>query len=512
MVITMKRGLQQLVSHTSEQMPDAVAVRTATHTIRYSELDALANRAARALRELGVSPGDRVGIWLEKSVEGIAVMQAVLRLGAAYVPVDPWSPVIRASKIINDCAMRALVTTEARARGLAESSPPGMRYITTDAVVGEASGALTWKELLEFSPEALPPHPSEDDDLAYILYTSGSTGTPKGVCISHRNALAFIDWVVDALKPTPADRFANHAPFNFDLSVLDLYGAFHVGGSVCIIPEGTAYSATGLVDFVKGERPSIWYSVPSALMLMMDHGALLQVDDLSLRAILFAGEPFPIAHLRQLYERWPGIRFMNLYGPTETNVCTFHEVEGSLEGRTRPVPIGRACSGDRVWAVKQDGSTASVGEEGELVVAGPTVMMGYWGHPPQGNAPYRTGDFVRLEDAGGNYVYLGRRDHMVKVRGHRIELGEIESALLEHPHLREAAVIVHGSAGVTRLVAFVAVGGETPSLIALKQHCASRLPRFMIVDRVRYLEALPRTNNGKVDRTKLRSLLEAEVS
>ncbi len=503
--------LADLMARSLARSPESPAVRSPGRSVSYGELDALANQLARALRAAGVAPGDRVGIWLEKAAEGIAVMQAALRVGAVYVPIDPFSPPARARKIIDDCAMRALVTTGARATSFgAEGVPPQLSLILVDGGEGVA-GATPWGEVRGLSPLPLDPHPAGDDELAYILYTSGSTGTPKGVCISHKNALAFVEWAAEIIAASPTDSFANHAPFHFDLSVLDIYVAFLAGAAVVIIPEGVAYSAPGLVEFVAKERPTVWYSVPSALMMMMDHGGFLDLPELPMRVVFFAGEPFPIAHLRRLYERWPSVRMMNLYGPTETNVCTYYELTESLDGRTRPVPIGRACSGDEVWAEKEDGSRAGVGEEGELLCSGPTVMLGYWGKPRHGAGPYRTGDLVKLEE-NGDYLYIGRRDHMVKVHGHRVELGEIESALLEHEALREAAVVVHTAGATSRLIAFVSLkdaSAPPPGLLAMKKHCADRLPRYMIVDRVRCLEALPRTGNGKIDRRKLTEMLES---
>jgi clorobiocin biosynthesis protein CloN4 len=166
------------------------------------------------------------------------------------------------------------------------------------------------------------------------------------------------------------------------------------------------------------------------------------------------------------------------------------------------VPIGTAASGDRVWAVKPDGSAVGAGETGELMVAGPTAMLGYWGRPPLGDAPYATGDLVRLR-ADGNFDYLGRLDHMVKVRGHRVELGEIEAVLSAHRAVHEAAVVVKGAGTEARLVAFIAANGQPPSLLEIKRHCAERLPRYMIVDDLRCLSRLPRTRNGKIDRLAL---------
>ncbi|NMF62559.1 D-alanine--poly(phosphoribitol) ligase (plasmid) [Brasilonema octagenarum UFV-E1] len=490
-------SLQNFLILSAKRTPDALAIRGPDGSITYGELDRLANRIAKALTALGVCRGDRVGIWLDKSVRAVATMQGVLRLGAAYVPIDPLGPAVRTRTILKDCAVKALITTEKRAEATLTNDLECVACLCTDGIWK----GQTWNDLVAFSDEPVEGFSPADDDLAYILYTSGSTGKPKGVCISHRNALAFIEWAAQELQATPADRFSNHAPFHFDLSVLDLYVAFHVGASVSLVPDGMSYAPKRLVDFITQETITIWYSVPSALILMMEQGGLLDRQTLPLRAILFAGEPFSLKHLRRLYEYLPSVRFLNLYGPTETNVCTFYEVQGIEPDRTKPVPIGRACSGNCVWALKDDGTKAKLGEEGELIVSGPTVMLGYWGHPPQGDKPYATGDIVRLLK-DDNYLYVGRRDHLVKVRGHRVELGDIEAALAEHPEIHEAAVVVSGSGIDARLTAFVVSTGDLP-LLSIKRHCAERLPRYMIVDDVRFIAALPRTRNGKIDRQRL---------
>jgi amino acid adenylation domain-containing protein len=492
-------SLKDLLIKSAERTPEALAIRGPDDSITYGELDRLANRIARALAELGVRKGDRVGIWLEKSVKAVAAMQGVLRLGAAYVPLDPLAPDSRTQTILQDCAMGALVSTENRAETVLTGD---LKHVAALCIDGSRQG-LSWDDLLSFSDKPVKGFMPGNDDLVFILYTSGSTGKPKGVCISNRNALAFIEWAAEVLKVTPADRFSNHAPFHFDLSVLDLYVAFLSGVRVALIPDGLSYSSKRLVDFIIQENITIWYSVPWALILMMEQGELLDVESIPLRAILFAGEPFPIKHLRRLYERWPSVRLFNLYGPTETNVCTFYEVQDISKGCIKPVPIGRACSGDRVWALKDDGTEVKPGEKGELIVSGPTVMLGYWGRPPHGDKPYATGDVVKLlED--GNYLYINRRDNMVKVRGHRVELGEIETVLGEHPAIHEAVVVLEGSGIEARLTAFVVrTNGEPVTLIDLKRDCSEHLPRYMIVDHVKFLSELPRTRNGKVDRLKL---------
>jgi L-proline---[L-prolyl-carrier protein] ligase len=493
--------LHDLVRGSAARAPDAPALIAPDATLSYRQLDAQADRIAFALAELHVGTGARVGVWLDKSAIAVAALQGVLRTGAAYVPLDPANPTARISALADDCALHTIITTTAGAHRLQQAGLAAPRILVVDALRPAGQEAAAGP----FPTPALQPH-----DMAYILYTSGSTGTPKGVCISHEGALAFIDWAVAEMAITPRDRLANHAPFHFDLSVLDLYGAFAAGAAVALVPDALAYAPDRLVDFIVEQHITMWYSVPTALVLMMEHGGLLERDEVPLRLINFAGEPFPIRYLRRLVERWPPprIRYLNLYGPTETNVCTFYEVRSIEPRRTRPVPIGSACSGDTVWAERPDGSSAGVGAVGELVVSGPTVLLGYWGRPPQAGRPYRTGDRV-LHVAPDTYEYVGRLDRMVKVRGHRIELGEIETTLELHPDVREAAVLVAGTGATARLVAFVApaAGRDAPSLLELKRHCAQRLPPSMIIHHVVGLERLHRTRTGKIDRVLLDSLL-----
>lgn len=489
-----QRLLHPLVRASAARTPDRVAVCGWDGDITYAELDALADVLGQRLRRIGVEAGDRVGLWLDKSVLAVAAMQACLRIGAVYVPVDPLSPTPRANTIVRDAGARVVVTDEHR---VAKAEAPTMQV---------ATGEEGWRALMRGGERLAEHHSPAETELAYILYTSGSTGTPKGVCISHLNARAFIDWGVEALELSAEDRFSSHAPFHFDLSVLDLYGAFAVGACVCLLTESAASSPRRLVDYARREQISVWYSVPSALILMMQSGGLFEGEreapEWEPRVFCFAGESFPIAHLRALRERWTRARFFNLYGPTETNVCTAYEVVDIAPERTHPVPIGRACSGDEVWVQTDSGERAGPGERGELYVSGPTVMLGYWGREPH-VGPYPTGDIVRLEDNGELY-FIGRRDHMVKVRGHRVELGEIEAALGLQDSICDVAVVVRGSGLTAKLVAVIEVEGErAPSLLALKRACAERLPHYMIIDQVEVVDALPRTRNGKIDRRAL---------
>ncbi|MDQ2957168.1 MAG: amino acid adenylation domain-containing protein [Actinomycetota bacterium] len=491
--------LHSYVIESARRVPAKLAVQAGERRMNYDELDARANAVAQRLQRAGLQAGDRVVLYADKSADAVVAMQAVLRVGAAYVPIDSGTPPQRAATIVADCSPHFVLCEPRLLADIADASvavgaqPLPVASAEDDAMVAAGKSC-------DPVDAAVGP-----DELAYILYTSGSTGTPKGVCISHRNAMSFVDWAIAELGADSEDRFSNHAPFGFDLSVLDIYGAFAVGGSVHLVPKLLAYAPTELAGFLREQEITVWYSVPSALILMMTDGNLLtEQAPHRLRAVIFAGEPFPIQFVRDL-AGWTSARLFNLYGPTETNVCTYHEVTPADLKRDRPVPIGRACSGDTVELLNPDGTLCALGEEGEVVVTGPTVMLGYWGQPPQTES-YPTGDrAIRRPD--GSLDYVGRRDHMVKVRGHRIELGDVEAALDSHPDIERSAVVVAGEGMAASLVAFVVPAeGVVPGFVAVKAHLASLLPSSMNVDAVHVVSALPRSTNGKIERSVLLGL------
>ncbi|MGH2704398.1 MAG: amino acid adenylation domain-containing protein [Actinomycetota bacterium] len=529
----MRSLLHQLLADSAARHPARVAVVDQERWLTYAELDRRSNQVARQLISMGVRRGDRVGLYLDKSMESVVAIYGTLKAGAAYVPLDPDAPPARLGGIARDAALRVLLTgTEKQAtwheltrhgasleslvalnhvkKGL--TPPPGVRVVGVEEI------------------DRRPDEPTEVEmihlDLAYILYTSGSTGLPKGVKLSHLNALTFVEWGVETFGLTPGDRLSSHAPLHFDLSVFDLFAAAGAGAAVVLVPREAVVFPIEAARFIESNDITVWYSVPSALTALALRGNLKDGGGRlsTVRTVLFAGEVFPTKYLRQMMQLVPHARFFNLYGPTETNVCTFYEVPPLPEGENEPIPIGRAIANVEVFAVKDDRSAAGVGEVGELYVRGSTVMKGYWGDPERTSRvlvsnplddelpdpTYRTGDLVRLEH-DGDYRFLGRRDAQIKSRGYRIELGEIETVIYAHPAVMECAVVAIPDEVVTnRLRAYVVVGeGVTEREIV--EVCSRRLPRYMIPEHFEFLTSLPKTSTGKIDRQSLRSIGVAPV-
>lgn len=522
----MSKTIQALVDESARRHGDRTAIEEATGretdgAITYAELSALSDRVRDRLRHLGIGSGHRVGLYLHKSIDGVAAILGILKCGAAYVPVDPTAPIARGAFILHNCGVSAVFVERRYAADLTAqvtalgASPTA---ITLDHIgSGNAlRAALDQADARDAAPVAVtaPPTP---DELAYILYTSGSTGRPKGVMLSHANARSFVDWCSDTFEPTERDRFSSHAPFHFDLSVLDLYVPLKHGAAIIIIGEDVGKDPRRLAPILGERKLTVWYSAPSILSLLVQFGNLDRYDCTSLRHVFFAGEVFPVKYLRAVQTIWPQPRYFNLYGPTETNVCTFYEVRGRVpDERTTPYPIGATCSHLASRVVDGEGRDVAPGQEGELCIAGTGVMQGYWSMPDitaasflthGGKHWYRTGDIVITDDQG-QYVFIGRRDRMVKRRGYRVELGEIETALYRHPEIKDAAVVaLADNDGGVRIKAWLTCEGDKKlSLIELKRFCAEHLPLYMVPDVFSFLPAMPKTSTDKIDYQRLKEL------
>ena len=516
--------VHDLLGASAARFPGRTAVVDGDRSATYAELEATSNRLARLLAAHGARPGDRIGLYLEKSLEALTGIYGILKAGATYVPLDPGAPAPRLGSIARDAGLRCLITSKEKAdlwAPLLAEGAPVETLVVLDGVEGDVAPpdgieAVTSAALAEHAPDALPKAPRPDSDLAYILYTSGSTGVPKGVMLSHRNALAFVDWATDEFEVTEEDRLSSHAPLHFDLSVLDLFVAAKAGAAVVLVPHQLALFPVDLVRWIRDSAISVWYSVPSILTLLVLRGRLHETELPALRTVLFAGEVFPTKYLHQVMQALPNARFANLFGPTETNVCTWYEVPRWTGEPPASIPIGKPIAGVETFVVGEDGSVVSPGETGELYVRGPTVMQGYWGDEERTRAAlqrawqgddggfpvYRTGDLAYL-DEHGDWIFLGRRDSQIKSRGYRIELGDIEAALNLHPSVEECAVVAIPDELVTnRIKAFVVTRGDLDEE-ELSRFCAGQVPRYMTPELYEFLVELPRSSTGKIDRRAL---------
>jgi amino acid adenylation domain-containing protein len=516
--------LHRLLQRSAEDRPEQVAVEDGARAISYAELDARSSQVAHLLQELGVSKGDRVGLYLNKSLESIVGIYGILKAGAAYVPFDAQAPLARLAYIAGNCGIRVMLTGTEKSGTWAELVSEDSAIDALVALNGQAlrpedlpSGVMVLSaSAVDDQPETASHVEVIDIDLAYILYTSGSTGVPKGVMLSHLNALTFVRWVVDRFSVRAEDRLSNHAPLHFDLTILDVFASAGAAATVVLVPQETSVFPVEVRRFIEEKRITIWYSVPSVLSMLVQRGSLHGGEFPHLRTLFFAGEMFPTKYLRSLMRFLPQVEFLNLYGPTETNVCTYYHVPRLPDDQTEPIPIGKAIDNVEVFAVTDDGRVADPGEIGELYVRGTTVMHGYWGdrertarglipnpHGGQLHDPvYKTGDLVR-QDADGNYHLLGRRDHQIKSRGYRIELGDIETALYAHPGVIECAVIAVPDNLITNRVAAFVVARDGVTQQELAGFCRDRIPHYMIPEEFRFVGSLPKTSTGKIDRSAL---------
>ena len=494
-----KSTLVELFAEQVRRAPEAEAVVFGAARLRYGELDARANRLARHLRGLGVGPGDRVGLCLERSAAVAVTLLGILKAGGAYVPLDPSYPRERLAFMVEDAGLAALVTTEELLPLLPTVSLP---TVLLDAHVRRIA-ARSNKELED---RTVP------ESLAYVIYTSGSTGRPKGIAIPHRAVVRLVR-DTDYIDLSPADRIAQASNISFDAATFEIWGALLSGACLVGVPREVMLSPDDFAALLAGQRISALF-LTTALFNQMAREVPRAFA--TLRRVLFGGEAVDPHWVRRVLAEGPPARLLHVYGPTEsTTFSTWHPVsEVSAEGRT--VPIGRPLSNTRLYVLDGDLAPAPAGVVGELFLGGDGLAWGYLGHPhltaekflpdPFAGEPgcrlYRTGDRVRLLP-DGNVEFVGRVDHQVKLRGFRIELGEIESALSAHPEVREAVVLAReDEPGERRLVAYVVptAGASGPLAAAWRGFLQQRLPDYMVPAAFVVLDALPLTPNGKLDR------------
>jgi len=481
--------------------PHAVALVCDGQELRYGELLARTHALARHLRERGVGPEVRVGICLPRSLELVVAILAVLTAGGAYVPLDPSHPEARLRFMIEDAGVLLVLTR------------PDMGVRLEGVVRAHIDDALD--DRLASPPTPSPTPHVGPDALAYVMYTSGSTGRPKGVAVPHGAVVSLLAGVQRRLGYGPRDVWLAVTTAGFDISVVELLGALAMGGKVVIASDHAVHDGEALVRLLERERVTIMQATPSYWQRLLDAGwtgtpALLAIS---------TGEALPLELARRLVARTREL--WNLYGPTEVTVwATGTQVSADVTS----IDIGTPLPNLRAHVLDESLRPQPLGVPGELYLAGAGVARGYLGRPaltaerfvpdpfgPSGSRIYRTGDRCRVR-SDHRLELSGRLDHQVKFRGVRIELGEVEAALLEHPIVREAVVMVRGEAAHAMLVAWVVLAEPVDDLaLVLRGPLERRLPRSMIPSVFLALPALPRLANGKLDRSALPDPSHARV-
>ncbi|MFD4636181.1 amino acid adenylation domain-containing protein [Lentzea sp. NPDC058436] len=467
--------------------PERPAVITPGRTLTYGELDA---RARGIAARLDVRPNELVAVVMEKGWEQCAAVLGVLAAGGAYLPIDPDLPDERVRFLLDHGEVRS-VLTQARC-----DRPFGSRTVlVVDALPAEAG---------EIAPIATTP-----DDLAYVIFTSGSTGLPKGVMISHRGALNTVDDVNERFGVGGDDRVLALSSLSFDLSVYDVFGPLAVGGAV-VVPDPAAHrDPAAWLDLMTSARVTVWNSVPALMELLVEH--LDAPSDTALRLVMMSGDWIPVTLPGRIRELLGVPDVISLGGATEASIWSILHPIGEVPPDWTSVPYGRPMRNQTFHVLDDALRPRPTWVPGQLYIGGVGLADGYLRdeaktaasflvHPDTGERLYRTGDLGRFLP-GGEIEFLGREDFQVKVQGHRIELGEIEAALLQHPGVRAAVVVVQGEQrGAKRLVAFVLPQHEMPDLTS---YLGTKLPRYMVPNVFLEIAELPLTANGKVNRRAL---------
>jgi amino acid adenylation domain-containing protein len=500
-----------LIERQAQATPYAVAVLSDDEVLTYQELDRRANQLAHHLQRQGVGYGALVAVMLSRSHPLITTLLAILKCGAAFIPLNVDDPLPRLTRVLDQAQAGFVVSTREHYGRHADQT---RRVVLLDEE-GEAIAAQP--------VEYRPPQPVTSDARAYIIFTSGSTGTPKGVVVRHRPVINLIEWAEREFGFTPDDRVLFVNPLSFDLAIFDVFGLLAYGGSIRIVGDADRSNALAVAQYLSTEPITFWNSAPAYLQMVLPFlqggpgRAKRRLE--SLRLVFLSGDWVPLAMPDAVRLHAPEVEVISLGGATEATVWSNYFRVEAIDPDWRSIPYGRPIQNSRYYILDDRLAPVAPGEAGDLFIGGECLSDGYVNEPEltarsfvrdpfheaAGAVMYRTGDRARFFP-DGNIEFLGRIDQQVKLRGYRIELGEVEAAL-EACGLRRAVVVVREDHGGRRLVGFAAAAnaGETGEIRSegVWAQLKSRLPAYMVPSQVFLLPSLPITTNGKVDRKRL---------
>ncbi|NMF63752.1 non-ribosomal peptide synthetase, partial [Brasilonema octagenarum] len=491
-----EKCIHQLFEEQVEHTPDAVAVVFENQKLTYRELNQRANKIAHYLKTLDVKPDVLVGICMERSLEMVIGILAIIKAGGAYVPLDPTYPKERLAFMLADAQVSVLLVQP----HLVPELPPHQAQVICINP--------NCQEFAAYSPQN-PINEVTTENLAYVIYTSGSTGKPKGAMNTHKGLCNRLLWMQDIYQLTVTDKVLQKTPFSFDVSVWEFFWPLFTGASLIIARPGGHQDSRYLAQLIAQEKITTVHFVPSMLQVFLEETELEKCG--SIKRVICSGEALSINLEKCFFERL-NAELHNLYGPTEAAIdVTFWACQPNSNEKL--VPIGRPIANTQIYILDKHLQPVPIGVSGELHIGGVGLARGYWNKPQltqekfisspfeAGKYLYKTGDLARYR-SDGNIEYLGRIDHQVKIRGFRIELGEIEALLASHPDVWESVVMLReDEPGDKRLVAYVVPQIEqSPTVTELRQFLKAKLPEYMIPSAFVLLQSLPLTPNGKVDR------------
>lgn len=524
------------LSRQALEQGDQIAICVDDRELSFSGADLLAKSVASFLIGLGIDKGDRIGLIGPKSENYVCSQYGTLRAGGCYVPIDKAFPIERTFQIVDDCKIKTIFADADNLKRIAqaEERPSCLQHVICfeDSLPGDLNSPLSLHSFADAracDPSANDRYRPVDTDLAYIMYTSGSTGKPKGVMLSHRNILTYVEWCAAEFALGPKDTMVNVAPFTFDISGMEIFNMASAGARMVLVEnEGRI---TTVLDAVVRHKANFLATVPTVIGTLVNNPRVFGRYDLSsLKTIVSGAAVCPPMFMKQLHEHLPQATLYNLYGPTEATIyCLYHRIDqpGAIEV-DKPLPIGIPFENTEAYVVDSEGKEVAPGGEGELILRGSHVALGYYNNAEKTNAAFKnfplqphlredvyyTGDVAR-QDASGVFHFLGRNDDMVKSRGYRIELNEIDLALSTMSDVLDAyaVVAVPDELIENKLVAVVVVkGGTEVTEQELKARCKERLPVYMVPDLVEFRSELPQTSSGKINKKALVQELSASTT